>query len=211
MYYVNYSYLRDRIYLFLLCYYNEKELPTYVKLARKCGYSRQTISKKIKELQDAEIMIPMDDGKYLFVDFLEEEDIEKEEVMQLLKEPYNNNELGMILLSMIRPETTAEEVHILLDVHENTLNDEFKNDLFISKKTPQEIVEERKFLIFGIEYQGKIAYLGATQNYEFKIRSLMKEYPNLKRENFIIMREEVNNYQCLLRAAISLIKPEFNK
>ena len=67
MYYVNYSYLRDRIYLFLLCYYNEKELPTYVKLARKCGYSRQTISKKIKELQDAEIMIPMDDGKYLFM------------------------------------------------------------------------------------------------------------------------------------------------
>lgn len=211
MYYVNYSYLRDRIYLFLLCYYNEKELPTYVKLARKCGYSRQTIAKKVKELQDAEIMVPMDDGKYLFMDFLEEEDIEKEEVMQLLKEPYNNNELGMILLSMIRPETTAEEVHILLDVSENTLNDEFKNDLFISKKTPQEIVEERKFLIFGIEYQGKIAYLGATQNYEFKIRSLMKEYPNLKRENFIIMREEVNNYQCLLRAAISLIKPEFNK
>ena len=211
MYYVNYSYLRDRIYLFLLCYYNEKELPTYVKLARKCGYSRQTIAKKIKELQDAEIMVPMDDGKYLFMDFLEEEDIEKEEVMQLLKEPYNNNELGMILLSMIRPETTAEEVHILLDVSENTLNDEFKNDLFISKKTPQEIVEERKFLIFGIEYQGKIVYLRATQNYEFKIRSLIKEYPNLKRENFIIMREEVNNYQCLLRAAISLIKPEFNK
>lgn len=211
MYYVNYSYLRDRIYLFLLCYYNEKELPTYVKLARKCGYSRQTIAKKVKELQDAEIMVPMDDGKYLFMDFLEEEDIEKEEVMQLLKEPYNNNELGMILLSMIRPETTAEEVHILLDVSEHTLNDEFKNDLFISKKTPQEIVEERKFLIFGIEYQGKIAYLGATQNYEFKIRSLIKEYPNLKRENFIIMREEINNYQCLLRAAISLIKPEFNK
>ena len=76
MYYVNYSYLRDRIYLFLLCYYNEKELPTYVKLARKCGYSRQTIAKKIKELQDAEIMVPMDDGKYLFMDFLEEEDIE---------------------------------------------------------------------------------------------------------------------------------------
>ena len=83
--------------------------------------------------------------------------------------------------------------------------------LFISKKTPLEIEEERKFHNYGNEYQGKIVYLGATQNYEFKIRSLMREYPNLKRENFIIMREEVNNYQCLLRAEISLIKPEFNK
>lgn len=211
MYYTNYSYLRDRIYLFLLCNYNEKELPTYSRLARKCGYSRQTISKKVKELLEAEIMVPMDDGKYLFMDFLEEEDIEKEEVVQLLKEPYNNNELGMILLSMIRPETTAEEVHILLDVSETTLNNEFKNDLFISKKTPQEIVEERKFIIFGIHYNGRIVYLGATQNYEFKIRSLMKEYPELKREHFVIMRDEVNNYQCVLRAAISLIKPKFNQ
>ena len=114
MYYENYSYLTDRIYLMLLYKYNERKLPSFETLGRECGCTRQTVAKKLKELEENDIAILMRPRFYTFVDFLEEEDIEREEVLELLHKNYSDIQLGMILLSKIRPETYAEEVYLQL-------------------------------------------------------------------------------------------------
>ena len=93
--YVNYSYLRDRLYLVLLYRYNEKKLPSFSALAEECSLSRQTVAKRFKMLEEEEIAVPIGGRKYTFVDFLEEEDITREEVKELLRKNYTDNQLGM--------------------------------------------------------------------------------------------------------------------
>ena len=63
---MDYSLLKNKIYLMLLAYYNEKEFSSFVELGKLAGVSRQTASTKFKELQEKGI-IELDDKDILSV------------------------------------------------------------------------------------------------------------------------------------------------
>lgn len=209
--YVNYSYLRDRLYLTLLYKYNEKKLPSFSALAEECGFSRQTVAKRFRELEKEEIAVPIGTRKYTFVDYLEEEDITRGEVRELLRKNYTDNQLGMILLSKIRPETYEDEVHIMLDVSEYTLDKKFRKDLFVDRASPPE-VEDNRILhtVYGIIYNNRIKYIGYTDDYVNTMGRLLKKYPELHRDSFLVLRQ-CREYRAVYKSLLTLIKPEFNQ
>ena len=45
-----YVLLKDKVYLMLLAFYNNKKMPTYEQLGQEIGLSRQTVSSRIKKL-----------------------------------------------------------------------------------------------------------------------------------------------------------------
>lgn len=209
MYYENYSYLTDRIYLMLLYKYNERKLPSFEALGRECGCTRQTVAKKLKELEENDIAILMRPRFYTFVDYLEEEDIEREEVLELLHKNYSDIQLGMILLSKIRPETYAEEVYLQLGVARSSIDNSFRNDLFISKELPPEPISGPKiYTIYGIIYESEIKYIGVTNTYGDTIQRIMDKYKLLKRENFIIFKRS-RQYKGIVKVLASIIRPEY--
>ena len=209
--YVNYSYLRDRLYLVLLYRYNEKKLPSFSALAEEWGFSRQTVAKRFKMLEEEEIAVPIGGRKYTFVDFLEEEDITREEVKELLRKNYTDNQLGMILLSKIRPETYEDEVHIMLDIGASTLDKKFRKDLFVDREIPPETEEDKTtHTIYGIIYGNRIKYVGYTDDYVKTIERLLKQYQELHRDSFLVLRQ-CGGERALYKSFVTLIKPEFNK
>lgn len=52
-----YSLLTNKVYLYLLVYYNGWPLPSYVALSRGIKLTRQTIATKVKELRDEGILV----------------------------------------------------------------------------------------------------------------------------------------------------------
>lgn len=58
---------KNKVYLHLLVYFNNTPMPSYVDLAKMIGCSRQTISKKVKELIDLEY-VDIDDLGVVHVD-----------------------------------------------------------------------------------------------------------------------------------------------
>ena len=57
---MDYSLLKNKIYLTLLAYYDQKKMPSYVELGEKVGISRQTASTKTKELFDKGLIEKID-------------------------------------------------------------------------------------------------------------------------------------------------------
>ena len=47
---MDYSLLKNRLYLTLLAFYDGQELPSYVQLGKENGISRQTASARVKTL-----------------------------------------------------------------------------------------------------------------------------------------------------------------
>ena len=54
--------IKNKVYLFLLAFYDENRLPSYVDLSEEIGLSRQTISTKIKELKEEGYIFVDEDG-----------------------------------------------------------------------------------------------------------------------------------------------------
>ena len=57
--------IKNRVYLWLLAFYNTKIMPSYSALSQELEISRQTVSVKIKELIDKELIIIQDDKKLI--------------------------------------------------------------------------------------------------------------------------------------------------
>ena len=57
--------IKNRVYLWLLAFYNTKIMPSYSTLSQELEISRQTVSVKIKELIDKELIIIQDDKKLI--------------------------------------------------------------------------------------------------------------------------------------------------
>ena len=62
----------DSVYLFLLKYDNQK-MPAYTFIAKELGCTRQTVSKKVKNLIDQDLIQLNDDDKTIKVKKIEEE------------------------------------------------------------------------------------------------------------------------------------------
>lgn len=63
----------NSIYIELLTNFNGKKMPSYIELARRVGITRQTASKKVKELIDNQIVTIMNDKTILVQDVLYDE------------------------------------------------------------------------------------------------------------------------------------------
>ena len=90
---MNYSLLKDKVYLTLLAFYNHKKMPSFTELGKIIGITRQTASTKTKELLNNGI-ISIDEEDILLVN--NDLDID----VSLLREYLKKNNFSFDVLQM---------------------------------------------------------------------------------------------------------------
>lgn len=68
-------------------------------------------------------------------------------------------------------------------------------------------------VVYGIQSEGKIKYIGTTSHYEDRIAQHIKKRPFLTPSNFLILVEDIgnNNKFNIELNLIHLLKPEWNE
>lgn len=190
--------LKDKIYLYLLAFYNLHTKPTYIQLAEELKITRQTVSAKFKNLLDAKIIkIKKENGKQLL--FIENPLNLKENKLQKYFIENNNDIINFkdFINKM------CDELSILeLDVQK------LIDQLHISKST---YYENKENIVYGIIYNHELKYVGKTCNYERRVREHIKTRPFLTEENFIVLLKTKSiNPNKVEKYLIEILNPEWN-
>ena len=89
---IDYSLLKNKVYLALLAYYDADEMPSFIELGKIVGVSRQTASTKVKELLNNNI-IKLDDNDILTIS--NPLNIDKNELKAYLEMTDSFNSMGL--------------------------------------------------------------------------------------------------------------------
>ena len=186
------SILKNKVYLYLLTFYNGQSLPSYVTLSKETGLSRQTVSKKVKELIDNGIVI--DKGSSIEVKNILDLDLERLRVI-LYQNSYGLDELFKLAEG-------SEECNIT----------EASKSLGISRASYHlERNKEEDCIIYGIISEGTLKYVGSTELYSERIAQHIRKRPFLKQENFCILkRVSFKDKLAFERSLIKTLNPEWN-
>lgn len=185
---MDYSLLKNKVYLTLLAYYDQKKMPSYIELGEKVGISRQTASTRTKELFD-EGLIEKSDNKIAVQNKLNID-------VLLLKSYLDNNRFDPVELKQL-----------LFEDSEQTKTDLAK-ELGVSRAS---IYLDQHTVIYAICSEGKIKYIGTTTHYEDRINQHIKKRPFLTPSNFIVLVDNIlgSGYRTELEL-IHLLQPEWN-
>ena len=185
---MDYSLLKNKVYLTLLAQYDQKKMPSYVELGEKVGISRQTASTKTKELFDKGLIEKID-NKIVVCNSLNIDVV-------LLKSYLDNNRFDPVELKQL-----------LFEDSEQTKTDLAK-ELGVSRAS---IYLDQHTVIYAICSEGKIKYIGTTTHYEDRINQHIKKRPFLTPSNFIVLVDNIlgSGYRTELEL-IHLLQPEWN-
>lgn len=188
---MNFELLKDRVYLTLLAFYNYNKIDSYEKLGQKCGISRQTASKKVKQLIDKEL-VSIDEKKCIVVK--NELDIDVWLLQKILNDDPNINAIKL-----------KEK---LFSIKENITD--IAGEFNISRGTVYHCLDQN-MVVYGIISEGIIKYIGSTKNYETRMKQHILKRPFLTPSNFVILRQITENDRFTLeRELIHIIQPEWN-
>ncbi len=186
--------IKNKVYLYLLAFYDGCPLPPSTVLAKQIGITRQTVSKKYKELKDTEI-ITITPLETIIVK--NEYNIDKNVLKNFLQN--NSNYSYEALLSILKlPFNNRKEIEEKYGISVKTLkNEETKDDNFC--------------YIYGIVIDGVLEYVGSTNNLELRKKQHILRRPFLKDENFIILKK-LSSQDKLdeEKLNIKLYNPEWN-
>lgn len=191
---MNYSLLKNKIYLILLTYYNDSLMPSYVTLGEKAQVSRQTASKKVKELEDWGLIEIEDNIVYVQNPL----DIDREELRNYLDEEITRFD-------------SAELYDILFGEQGNNLitKKEKANRLKMSRSNLYKDVHP---VVYGIIEQGELKYIGCSEYYEERKKQHKLKRPHLNDDNFIILKDNLSeNIFDIENLLIDILTPEWNK
>ena len=190
---MNYSLLKDKVYLTLLAFYNHKKMPSFTELGKTIGITRQTASTKTKELLNNGT-ISIDENGMLLVN--NDLDID----VSLLREYLKKNNFSFDPLQM---------KELLFPISKAQTKTEMANELGVSRSS---LYKDDHIVVYGICSEGKIKYIGTTKHYQDRIRQHIKNRPFLSSSNFVILADNVENYGYNLELElIHLLQPEWNK
>ena len=181
---MNLDLLKNNVYLTLLAFYNYGRIDSYEKIGEKCGISRQTASKRVKQLIDKGL-VSIDDKKIITV---------KNEL---------NIDVWLLqkVLHHFLPNINATQLEKVL----------FPNsELGTIQNNPYDFLEQN-VIIYGIVSEGVIKYINSTENYEEKIKEHILKKPFLTFNNFIIL-SQTNKFDKFTqeKELIHIIQPEWN-
>lgn len=186
--------IKNKVYLYLLAFYDGCPLPPSTVLAKQIGITRQTVSKKYKELKDTGILTitPLET-----IVVKNEYDIDKNILKNFLQNNSNYTyEALLFVLSL--PFNNRKEIEEKYGISVKTLkNEETKDNNFC--------------YIYGIVTDGVLEYVGSTNNFEVRKKQHILRRPFLKDENFIILKKL--SFQDKLdeeKLNIKLYNPEWN-
>lgn len=164
--------IKNKVYLYLLAFYDGCPLPPSTVLAKQIGITRQTVSKKYKELKDMEI-ITITPSETIIIK--NEYNIDKNILKNFLQN--NSNYTYEALLSILNlPFNNRKEIEERYGISVKTLkNEETKDNNFC--------------YIYGIVINGELEYVGSTNNLELRKKQHILRRPFLKDENFIILKK----------------------
>lgn len=186
--------IKNKVYLYLLAFYDGCPLPPSTVLAKQIGITRQTVSKKYKELKDTEI-ITITPSETIIVK--NEYNIDKNVLKNFLQN--NSNYSYEALLSILKlPFNNRKEIEEKYGISVKTLkNEETKDNNFC--------------YIYGIVIDGVLEYVGSTNNLELRKKQHILRRPFLKDENFIILKK-LSSQDKLdeEKLNIKLYNPEWN-
>ena len=186
---MNHELLKNNVYLTLLAFYDNKEMPKYVELGKAAGVTRQTAAKRVKELTDSGVIQIVDDI------LLVENDMELD--VGILRDLLTKN-----------PNITAIELESIFFGGDNKYK--IMKDLDMSYGCYYAQLHE-KSVVYGIVSEGIVKYVGCTKNYEERIKQHIRKRPFLDRSNFIILKEiDSNDRYQYERQLIDIIDPEWN-
>lgn len=185
--------LKNKPYLFLLAYYNEEKMPSYQTLGEKIGMSRQTVSKKIKELENDKY-IEIDNEGYVFVD--NSLNILEDELRIILEK--NNYKI--------------EDIVKLVEDSEKYTKTELARKLHMSRMALyQEETKPDFCVVYGIISEGILKYIGSSDRYDERIKEHILKRPFLTRDNFCVLQmcssKDMLNIEKRL---IKTLQPEWN-
>ena len=186
--------IKNKVYLYLLAFYDGCPLPPSTVLAKQIGITRQTVSKKYKELKDTEI-ITITPSETIIVK--NEYNIDKNVLKNFLQN--NSNYSYEALLSILKlPFNNRKEIEEKYGISVKTLkNEETKDDNFC--------------YIYGIVIDGVLEYVGSTNNLELRKKQHILRRPFLKDENFIILKKlSLQDKLDEEKLNIKLYNPEWN-
>ena len=191
---MDYSLLKNKIYLTLLAYYNNEKIPSFVKLGNKVGVTRQTASSRVKELTTSKLVV-VDDNNNIFVENPLNIDVKKLRCYLDATTDFDPVELKILLF----PPLEGEEV----------IKTKLAQDLGISRAS---LYLDKHSVVYAICSEGRIKYIGTTKHYEDRIAQHIKNRPFLTPANFIILVDDVskNGFNIELDL-IHLLKPEWNE
>lgn len=186
--------IKNKVYLYLLAFYDSCPLPPSTVLAKQIGITRQTVSKKYKELQENGILSFTKDNCII------------------MKNEYNIN--TTILKSFLQNNSnyTYESLLEAIGLMLNTRKD-IERTYGISVRTlkTDETKNNGYCYIYGIIVNGELEYVGSTNNFELRKKQHILRRPFLKDENFIILKKL--SFQDKLdeeKLNIKLYNPEWN-
>lgn len=187
---MDYTLLRNKIYLILLAYYNNEKMPTYTKLGELAGMTRQTAQKKVAQLiNDQLISVGIDS-----IEVVNKLNLNIEILKNYLD---TNNDFDPIALKML-----------LFPQHYDSRKSAGE-DLGYSREGTYQLPHG---IVYGIISEGKIKYIGTTKHFERRIKEHIKKRPFLKPEDFCILVDDVGSkgYNVELEL-IHILDPEWNQ
>lgn len=190
-----YELLKNKVYLYLLAFYDDEIVPSSVALAKNIGISRQTASKKMKDLQEEGLIVIED--KIIQVDNVFNIDIKK------LRDILNNNPnytLQTLVNELIAVEDSKwspRKISVYCNVSEKHLEQEENKD--------------DKCIIYGIMSEGVIKYVGSTDNFTERKDQHIRKRPFLNYNSFIVLKEVSPSERFQVeKEMIQTLKPEWN-
>jgi DNA-binding transcriptional regulator YhcF (GntR family) len=190
---VNFSLLKNNVYLTLLAFYNGQKMPSYTQLGVKTGLTRQTVSKKVQELIGQQL-IQIDDN---ILNVSNTMDIDVDLLRDILTQQPGINAVEL-KKQLIKQEAVESNVIDLA------------KELHMSRSAIYNY-QHAKMVVYGIISEGIIKYIGSTKNYEERMKQHMLNRPFLSRSNFIILKEITDNDRFLYeRVLIQTLQPEWN-
>lgn len=186
--------IKNKVYLYLLAFYDSCPLPPSTVLAKQIGITRQTVSKKYKELQENGILSFTKDNCII------------------MKNEYNINTITLKNFlqnnSNYTYESLLEAIGLMLDTRKD-----IERTYGISVRTlkTDETKDNEYCYIYGIIVNGELEYVGSTNNFELRKKQHILRRPFLKDENFIILKKL--SFQDKLdeeKLNIKLYNPEWN-
>lgn len=187
---MDYSLLKNKTYLTLLAYYQGQEMPSFVQLGKDIGLSRQTASTKFKELVNKNL-VALDEKNNIIVNNVLEIDIQELKYYLDTHSEINIVELKTLLFGVSANKT------------------ELAKELGVSRAS---LYFDDCSVVYGIQSEGKIKYIGTTSHFKNRIQQHIKKRPFLSPSNFLILREDVgkDGFNIELEL-IHLLKPEWNE
>lgn len=187
-----YVLLKDKVYLMLLAFYNNKKMPTYEQLGQEIGLSRQTVSSRIKKLINDNIII-QDEKKIIVV--ANPLNIDIDILKNYLLE--HNDDFNAIELNKV-----------LFNVN-NVPKNQIGKTLQMARGT---IYKKQRQVVYGIvDDKGVLKYVGTTDYFNERMSQHIKKKPFLTQNNFIILADNVgNNKYDIENLFITILKPEWN-